>query len=650
MRSPLSSIRTALAAGASLLALAPAALAETATLLPETVVSASREPLPSARVGSAVSVVTQRDLEIRQTLTAVDVLREVPGVAVGRTGSFGGQVDVRIRGAESNHTLVLIDGIKVNDPSLGQFFDFSQLPAGDIERIEVLRGPQSSIYGSESIGGVINIITKRGRKGLETSGFAEAGSFRTLAGGAGVRIGTEMLKAAFHWNHLQTGGISSADRRNGNGEQDPFRINTFSGTATVTPSEYVEFSFAGRSSKSLGHFDTFQDGFTIPCQPNGQCIAVDDRSFYKFEQLFGRADGTIKLFDGRLTNRTGITYGWTQNDAVGDVFPGVFLNKSRRRKIDNQTTLRLDTPGLANAEHRFTFLFEHERQSVLSSSAFGYFEQAIESKSFVGEYAVALWERLFLTGSVRFDDNDFFQDRITYRTTVAYLLREWGARLHASAGTGVKNPDLFQLFGRFPGFTPNPNLRSEQSFGWDIGVEKTFWDRRATVDVTYFSSRLTDRIVVTQQTVRNDIGVTDIQGVEVAAKFRPLPGLELGGAYTWTDAQDPTGNQPVRRARHIGSVFATYTFLDERARIHVNARFNGPQRDTVFLSDFSTTTVDLHGFVLLNVAASFKVHENVEIYGRIENILTQKYQEVFSFGTPGIAAFGGLRVRFAALQ
>jgi vitamin B12 transporter len=649
MRSPLSALPYMLAAGASLCALASAAAAQD-LLLPETVVSASREPLPGARVGSAVSVVTQRDLEVRQTPTAVEMLREVPGIAVSRTGSFGGQVDVRIRGAESNHTLVLIDGIKVNDPSLGQFFDFSQLPAGDIERIEVLRGPQSSLYGSESIGGVVNIITKRGRKGLDVSGFTEAGSFRTLAGGAGARFGTEMLKAAFHWNHLQTGGISSADRRNGNGEQDPFRIDTFSGTATITPSEYVEFSFGGRSSKSLGHFDTFQDGFIIPCQPNGVCIAVDDRSFYKFEQLFGRADGTIKLWGGRLTNRTGLTYGWTQNDAVGDIFPGVFLNKSRRRKIDNQTTLRLHTPDIANAEHRFTFLFEHERQSVLSSSAFGYFEQAVTSKSYVGEYALALWDRLFLTGSVRFDDNDFFQDRITYRTTGAYLVRAWGARLHASAGTGIKNPDLFQLFGRFPGFTPNPNLKSEQSFGWDVGIEKTFWERRASVDVTYFSSRLTDRIVVTQQTARNDIGVTDIQGVEIAAKVRPLPGLELGGAYTWTDAQDPQGNQPVRRAKHIGSVFATYTFLDERARIHVNARFNGPQRDTVFFSDFSTGMVDLHGFVLLNVAASFKIHENVELYGRIENVLNQKYQEVFSFGTPGIAAFGGLRVRFAALR
>jgi len=332
----------------------------------------------------------------------------------------------------------------------------------------------------------------------------------------------------------------------------------------------------------------------------------------------------------------------------------VFVNKSRRRRIDNQTTLRFATPEIAAADHRVTFLFEHERQSVLSASSFGFFERAVTSKSYVGEYALGLWDRLFFTSSLRFDDNDFFLDRTTYRVTGAYVMKEWNTRLHASAGTGVKNPDLFQLFGRFPGFTPNADLKSEQAFGWDVGVEHSFLDRRATVDVTYFRNRITDRIVVAGGTAFNDIGVTNIQGVEIAARIRPLPGLELGGAYTYTDARDPDGDQPVRRAKHIGSVFATYTFLNDRARVHIDARFNGQQRDTVFTNPapfvFSSSAVDLSGFVLVNIAASYKIHENVEIYGRIENVLNQRYQEVFSFGTPGIGAFAGVRVRFAALQ
>jgi len=305
MRSRTLSLRTCLAAGASLFAFSADVPAQ--TLLPETVVSASREPLPGTRVGSAVTVLTREYIEARQATTAADLLREVPGVAVSRTGSFGGLVDVRIRGAESNHTLVLIDGIKVNDPSLGQNFDFSQLLAGDIERIEVLRGPQSSIYGSEAIGGVINIITRTARRGLEGNGFFEGGSFRTLAGGTGLRYGADWIKLAFNWGHLQTHGISSADRRNGNVESDPFRINVFSGKATITPADFIEFSFAGRASRSVGHIDNFQDGFVVPCQANGVCIAVDDRSHYVFEQLFGRGDATLKFFDGRLTNRTGLS-------------------------------------------------------------------------------------------------------------------------------------------------------------------------------------------------------------------------------------------------------------------------------------------------------------------------------------------------------
>lgn len=643
-------LRRFLLAGAGLAALAGPGFAQS-SLLPDTVVSASREPLPASRVGSAVTVITRSDIEARQALTAADLLRDVPGVTLGRSGSFGGQTDVRIRGAESNHTLVLIDGIKVNDPSLSQTFDFSQITANEIERIEVLRGPQSSIYGSEAVGGVINIVTRSGRRGFNFDAFTEAGSFRTLAGGFNVRYGDDLIKAALGYTTFQTHGISTADRRSGNPESDPFRLDTWHGKVSVTPADFIEFRLAGRSSKSLGHIDTFQDGFLFPCMANNLCLATDDRSFYKFVQYFGRGDVILKFFEGNLTNRTGLSYSMTQNDSLAASYNSVFTNKSRRRKVDNETTLKFSTPEVARADHRFTFLFEHERTSVLSASDFGFFERAITSKSYVGEYALGLWDRLFLTGAIRFDDNDFFTDRTTYRVTGAYLFKEYGARLHASAGTGVKNPDLYQLFGSSPGFTPNPSLRPQRSFGWDVGVEKTFADQRVTLDVTYFQNRIQDRIVATQQTVFNVTGTSEIQGIEFAAKWRPLAGLELGGSYTWTDARDATGQSPVRRPRHVGSLFATYSFLDDKAKVHVNARFIGPQRDTVFFFDAmtfasSTAATDLKGYVLLNVAASYKLHENVEIYGRIENALNQKYQEVFSFGTPGIGAFAGLRVRF----
>jgi vitamin B12 transporter len=636
-------VRAAIGTLAAALAALPAAAD---TLLPETVVSAAREPLAGERVGSSVTVVTRRDLELRQGRQVVDILREVPGVAVSRSGSFGGQVDVRIRGAESRHTLVLVDGVKMNDAALGSTFDFAQLAADDIERIEILRGPQSSIYGSEAIGGVINIVTRRAARGLSANAFAEAGSFRTTSAGFAARYGDDLFKGTFAHTWFKTAGISSADKRNGNAEADGFRSNTMHGTATFTPVPYFELRFAGRYVHSRGGLDAFQDGFIIPCLASGVCIAVDDRSFYKAEHLFGKTDALLKLFEGRLVNRTGLAFGRIRNDSFGDAFAGLFENRSTRRKIDNETTLRFETPALLAAEHRLTFLFEHERQTVRSASAFGQFSRAIAARSYVGEYAGAFLDRVFVTGSVRFDDNDFFRDALTYRATFAYRHRETGTRLHASVGTGVKNPDLFQLFGQFPGFTPNPGLRPEKAFGWDVGVEQTLLDGRLVVDVTYFNNRITDLINATLTTATNIDGTTRLSGIEIAVKWRASDEIELGGAYTWTQALQANTHQPVRRARHIGSVFATWTSPDKRGTLHVNARFNGGQRDTIFLDNFTSRQTDLGAYVLVNVTGSFKITPNVEVYGRLENILNQKYQEVFSFGAPGFGAYAGLRVKF----
>lgn len=633
------------ALAALLVALAPAA-AGAETLLPETVVSAAREPLAGERVGSAVTVLTRRDLELRQGKQVVDILREVPGVAVNRSGSFGGQVDVRLRGAEARHTLVLVDGIKMNDAALGSTFDFAQLAADDIERIEILRGPQSSIYGSEAIGGVINIVTRRAARGLSLTAFAEGGAFQTGSTGFGARFGNDWVRAAFGYTWFKTAGISSADRRNGNAEADGFRANTYHGSAIFTPVPFFELRLAGRYLHSRGGLDAFQDGFTIPCLANGVCIAVDDRSFYKAEHLFGKADAVLKLFEGRLVNRTGIAHGRVRNDSFGDAFAGLFENRSTRRKIDNETTLRFETPSLLAAEHRLTFLFEHERQAVSSISGFGQFSRAIAARSYVGEYSGAFLDRVFVTGAVRFDDNDFFKDALIWRATFAYRHRETATRLHASVGTGVKNPDLFQLFGQFPGFTPNPALRPENAFGWDIGVEQALLDGRLVLDVTYFNNRIKDLIVASIQTATNVAGTTRISGVEIAVKWKATDALELGGAYTLTDARQSNSHQPVRRARHIGSVFATWTTDDKRGTVHVNARFNGPQRDTVFLDNFTSRQTELDGYVLVGITGSFKVTPNVEIYGRVENLLNQKYQEVFSFGAPGFGAFAGVRVRF----
>jgi vitamin B12 transporter len=639
------SLGRALLASATSVALTSPLLAQDGTtLLPETVVSASREPLPGARVGSAVTVFTRQDLETRQSQGVVEILREVPGVAVGRTGSFSGVGDVRIRGAEARHTLVLIDGIEVNDPSLGSSFDFSQLTAFDIERIEVLRGPQSSIWGSDAVGGVVNIVTRTPVRGFAADAFVEGGSFNTGAGGAAVRFGSDWFRGSFAATRFTTDGISSADRRLGNLESDAMRIGTVQAKAQLTPFPFLEANFAGRLTHSLGALDAFA---FIPAI--GFFGGADDKSRYDYDQRYGRADVKLKLFEGHWVTRAGIMYGQTRNDFIDD--PGQLMNVNRafKQKYDVESAISHAWPAFA--EHRLTLLFEHERQSLISQGFDPFFPTflsgAFTSRSYVGEYAGAFWERLFITGSFRFDDNSRFQDASTHRLTAAYLHRETATRLHASWGTGVKNPSLFELFGLFGSFVGNPDLRPERSRGWDVGVEQKFWGGRATIDLTYFNLRITDLIQSTLLTAFNLPGVTRTQGIEVTARVRVRDDLLFGGSYTWTDAEDAAGLSLVRRPRHAGSLFGTLDVLDGRGRIHVNARFNGPQQDLAFDAFFGTQRVRLDSFLLLDVAASYKLNQHVELYARIENLLDEKYQQVFTFGSPGIAAYAGLRAKLA---
>jgi vitamin B12 transporter len=641
----LQSVQPLFAAAALLLADAATALGE--TVVPDTVVSASREPLPAARVGSAASVITGAELETRQIRNAADALREVPGVAVGRTGSFGGVTDVRIRGAEAKHTLVLIDGMEVNDPALNSSFDFAQLAGYNVERIEVLRGPQSSIFGSDAVGGVVNIITRRARDGFDADGFVEGGSFSSFAGGAGLRFGNPWFRGSFAFDRLQTEGVSHAEKRLGNSERDALRRNTFGGKIDLLPAPYLEINLAGRLVESRGALDGFN---FIPAI--GFFGAVDDKSRYRYDQRHGKADVKLKLFEGSWVNRFGVSHGFTDNDFLDDAGQLANKNRSRRTKYELESTGRFETKALAKADHRLTFLFESERQDILSQGFDPFFptflKRGFSSRSYVGEYALGLLDRLFLTGSLRFDDNDFFKDATTWRVTLAYLMRETDTRFHASYGTGVKNPSLFELFGLFGAFVGNPNLKPERLTGWDVGVEQKFLGGTATVDVTYFNNRITDLIQSTLLTAFNVGGTSRAHGVEVAARWRILPDLVIGGAYTWSNSEDANDRELVRRAKHIGSVFATWSFDEKRAQIHVNARMNGPQRDLAFDPFFNTQRVRLAGYTLVNATASYRVHDNVEIFARAENLLDQRYQQVFTFGNPRFGAFAGVRVKLAA--
>ncbi len=612
-------------------AASPPAADEAAERLPEIVVSASRTPLEARAAGSAVTVITAEELERKQVRVLSDVLREVPGLAVSRSGTVGAYTQVRIRGAEANHTLVLIDGVEVNDPSGNSEFDFADLLAADVERVEVLRGPQSALYGSDAIGGVINVITRKGRGPAAASLRLEGGSFGSGEVSAGVRGAGERYHFSLGGTGFRTSGVSIGSPSGGKPEKDGYRSHGWRARLGADLLEDLEVELLGRYVRSKVETDPggLVGDFRIP---------VDGDDETRGTRWSGRARLAYSLFDGAWEHRLGAG---TSRKKRGYFSAGsrTYEAEGARSRFDYQTSVFFDTEALADAAHSFTLLAEREKDSQTAGGA----QSDVTGYGYTGEYRVGVWERLFLSGSVRFDDNDLFRDAVTFRATAAYLVEGSGTRLHGSYGAGVKNPTLFELFGFAPGFTPNPRLTPEKSNGWDAGIEQRFFDQRLTVDVTYFDNRIRDHIQGSFDTSVNLDGVSEIRGVETTLKARVTPALTLTGQYTWTDAKDPMGMELTRRARHVASAHLAWEVLDGRAELGLGVRYNGRQQDLRFHGDYSTSRVTLDDFVLVNLTASYETAPGVELFGRVENLLDQDYQEVFGFRSTGIGGFLGIR-------
>ncbi len=598
------------------------------------VVTATKTETPLSQVGSSVSVITSEDLEDRKTVLVSDVLREVPGVAVNRTGVVGNLTQVRIRGAESNHTLVLIDGMEVNDASRGSEFDFADLLADDIERIEVLRGAQSTLYGSDAVGGVVNIITKQGDGATRFAGSLEGGSRMTGKANASVGGSTDKFRYYLSGTGYHTDGFSSGATKNGNSEKDGYDNTTFFGKVGISPSDKLDVDAVLRHTYHKAEYDATHPIFSYP---------VDADNVERGEQLFGHAQAKLKLFDGKWEHILGGTFTRQESrNYQDDRKTSDFLGK--KKKVDYQSNLYLDTSSLVDAAHTFTIGYEHEIDSVDANSAFANLQRKITTDSYFGQYQIGLWDRLFITAGGRFDDSDLFENATTVRVTAAYLHKETGTKIRGSYGTGFKAPTIFELYGYTNNYRGNPNLKPEKSTGFDIGLEQSLLDDRITMSATYFNNRIEDLIQGSGRTSINLPGQSKIEGVEVSLGVEVVDNLRVTGTYTYTHGVDSNGDDLVRRPNHVASLNVNYRFLDDRANVNLGVEYNGKQKDWIFVTPRKTTTLD--DYVLLNLAASYQVTDNLQVYGRLENLLNEDYEEVWGYGTAGRSAYLGLKASF----
>lgn len=597
--------------------------------------------------GTSVSVVTGQDLRRQNIRTTADALRSLPGVSVSRTGSNAGLTQVRIRGAEGNHTLVLVDGIEANQAGDGEF-DFANLGVEEIEQIEVLRGPQSGLYGSGAIGGVINIRTRSGKGPLTFTARGEAGSFRTKDGTVSVSAGNEDVHGLISLHKRQTDGFNTAPQGD---ENDGNSITTFLMKGGVRIFEGLTLDGVVRRTTKAGERDD-EDLSLAPGIPVPQ---FDSPSNFTSEIWLIGVDAKLELLGGKWVHTLHADRNETRNtDLLASPFfaPSEFFEDytAETEKLRYANTYRLDTPELGHVRHFITGLVEQTDESFRVTSADDVPRERRQI-GYAGEIKGEYWESLFLSASLRHDDNDAFDDFTTWRTAGSWRVLETPLRLHASYGTGVKYPALFEQFGRFPPFfVPNPLLKPEEAEGWDAGIELSFLDRRFVVDATYFESDLENKIRSKFPSMINLPGISTREGWELSGTAQIMEGLTLSANYTRLSAKDSTGLDEIRRPENSGRVDLSYTFNGGRGNVTLSALYNGSVIDEPIDVFFSPIRVTLDDYWVVNAAASYEIAKGVELFGRIENMFDEDYQEVFGFETAGAAAYAGVRFKLVEEQ
>ena len=605
--------------------------------LPNVVVTATRTETPENEIGSAMTVITAKDIADKNINNVADALRTVPGLDVVRAGGAGQQTSVFMRGANSNHTLVLVDGVEMNDPSSPTgAFDFAFLQTDNIERIEVVRGAASAAYGSDAIGGVINIITKKGEGKTKLTAVAEGGSYGTWKTGGNISGGTDRVNYSFDASRLETDGFSTADQAIGN----------------VNPNGHANTTVSGRSgfkvtdNLDLGATLRYNEGKTTSDDCGG--VNCDNTGNYNtFNELFTRGFGHLKLFDGLWEQTLGAAYSRIDRNAVNVLNPVDTLNSFNSVAANLGEKVKLDYQNIFHIHktNTVTLGIEEEADSLTSSAISadpGGYNASIPMKTMntVSTYLqdqIKLFDRSFTTLGVRYDDNNRFGGHETWRANELYTIKETGTRLKASYGTGFKAPTLNQLYDTIYN-TGNINLKPEISRGWDVGLEQDVFKKLSTVGVSYFENAFSNLIQGNAVTFVNyNVSKARTNGIETFMETRPLTDLTLRSTYTYQDAKDlDTGNQLLRRPRDKASFDTDYRFL-EKAHVHVNVLMVGQK------ADYANTVA---AYVMLNLAGSYDVHKNVQVFGRIDNVLNKHYEEVYGYGTSSVAGYGGVKVSY----
>lgn len=619
----------------------------TMEVIEEVLVLANHLPSNVKTVGSSVSAINVGDFARQANFDVSQLLRTIPNMSVNRAGPLGALTQVRIRGAEANHTLVLIDGVEVNDVGNGSEFNFAHLAGADIGRIEVLRGPQSARFGADTIGGVIGIFTNQAKEpGVKTHVSLESGSFQTHYGSAGVSVaqsqGENLWAGQLNVSRIISDGYSASALGN---EKDGFEDSSVRGSLSYQWGDASLFKVTLNQSEIDAQGD--EQDFDFPSTAT-QGLVIDADQNNASKQRFANILLQTEYFGWQQQLSISENSNRSRFFDTGTLISGL---NGERTKVDLQNSKIVKVGDLT---HSWLIGVQHEGrefENIYPTIGGANYAAKDRQLGLVGEYVLQTPNRSVAL-SVRNDNNQRFDNATTVRVTLSQNLPQ-NLRLHSSWGQGIANPTFFELFGFTPNsFTGNPNLQPEESTSWDLGLSGSLLDDRIRFDLTYFSADLTDEIetvfdmtTFTSSPV-NQTGSSQRHGWEMSLDTAIGEQLSLSAHWNFLHSREPDARVEVRRPEKSGSISLHYASSNDLSRVSLQVLHNGKNQDSEFIFSTAEDRVTLSSYTLVNLTASYQLKPNVTLYLRGENLLDDDYQQVFGYQAPGVGVYAGLKARF----
>ena len=613
---------------------------------PVMVYSAYATPVNQDQTASSVTVLTEKEFAERNATYVSDVLKTVPSLAVSASGGRGTLTNVFLRGADANHTAVIIDSVKVN-PVSGYGFDFGGLALSNIDRIEVLRGEQSALWGSDAMGGVIYITTQKGLEKGKTFNVDYdfgTGSNRTLDGSLTLSGSNNGFYYALHGDSHHTKGISALSKQR-------FNYTAQDGTAVSTGGSSERDKFHRDNASLRFGYDDNQKGFDFLTSHSSQTAnfdnsATDEKGHYtRTRDTLFKLSGFLGNNDELLKHKVGVSHIKTDSDTVG------YASAYDAKKFNANYQLDVNFDREGTITQGLSFLTDYQKTDFNSS----YFNNAgnkqLVEKSLAAEYRLLHDADHSLNISGRYTDSSEYENSWTGRIAGAYRLHN-NVKAHASLGSAIQNPTITEYYGYNARYIGNPGLQPEKSFGGDVGFLFETDDNRHSLDVTYFarnvknaiSSEVINFTTYTSRAVNLE-GKSKVKGVEIAYNSKITDALSAYANYTYTQTRDSKGAELARRPKHLANAGLAYQ-ITEKLGADVNLSYTGKRMDTYYSPTYSTYKVKLPSYTLANLGVNYKVADSLTIYANLNNVFNKKYENVLGYGQDGRHVYVGLRGSF----